>query len=377
MANKRDICVWSIIHSPHMIGMLEELVVLGYRVTYIAFSELPESRASIGWKGISSKGVRLLDINKEILANHGDCISEFGVNILCGLRGCNSHRRLVNIFKQRGLKFWLMLESPDFNGSLGWLRQLYYDYLFFLNRKIIIGVLSIGESFTRSIKHKVSQSIPVFEFAYFVPEVCNLEVSLPKLKKIQQEGVTNFLFVGELINRKRVDLILHAISSMPNARLTIIGDGIQASELYDLGNCMAPGRINWMGSIPMGRVREIMRKHDCLLIPSRHDGWGVVVTESLLTGTPVIVSNRCGSAGIIKPSFNGYVFDYSKPSDLFQKMKMFVDHSVEFEKRRKIIENQAQLLSAINGANYLNDIIERGLVDEVTPPWRSKALNEN
>ena len=35
----------------------------------------------------------------------------------------------------------------------------------------------------------------------------------------------------------------------------------------------------------MSKVYSIIRQSDCLVLPSRFDGWGAVVTESLMIGT--------------------------------------------------------------------------------------------
>ena len=47
---------------------------------------------------------------------------------------------------------------------------------------------------------------------------------------------------------------------------------------------------------------------DLLALPSRWDGWGLVVNEALAVGVPVIASNACGASDLIRQDVNGYVF---------------------------------------------------------------------
>jgi glycosyltransferase involved in cell wall biosynthesis len=46
---------------------------------------------------------------------------------------------------------------------------------------------------------------------------------------------------------------------------------------------------------------------DALLLPSRFDGWGLVVHEGLASGMPVVVSDACGAADLIESSGCGKV----------------------------------------------------------------------
>ena len=58
----------------------------------------------------------------------------------------------------------------------------------------------------------------------------------------------------------------------------------------------------------MNDIPHLMSSADCLILPSRHDGWGAVVSEALMVGTPVICSDACGSAGVVHASGVGGVF---------------------------------------------------------------------
>jgi glycosyltransferase involved in cell wall biosynthesis len=61
--------------------------------------------------------------------------------------------------------------------------------------------------------------------------------------------------------------------------------------------------IMYKGQIPFGEAQVTMASYDLALVPSRYDGWGVVVNEAILAGTPVICSDEVG-AGILVDKFS-------------------------------------------------------------------------
>ena len=52
---------------------------------------------------------------------------------------------------------------------------------------------------------------------------------------------------------------------------------------------------------------EIFAAADIFVLPSRHDGWGVVVNEALGAGLPIIVSDRVGARDLVENGCNGFV----------------------------------------------------------------------
>jgi glycosyltransferase involved in cell wall biosynthesis len=64
------------------------------------------------------------------------------------------------------------------------------------------------------------------------------------------------------------------------------------------------------------------------VLPSKgpQETWGLSVNEALASGTPVIVSDKCGSSkDLVKKNINGLVFKSGDSQDLLQKMDMMCD----------------------------------------------------
>jgi glycosyltransferase involved in cell wall biosynthesis len=129
-----------------------------------------------------------------------------------------------------------------------------------------------------------------------------------------------------LIVRKRVDLLLQAFSQLdlPTARLRIIGKGDQEPHLLELAHQLdIAERVSFSQGMPNADIVAAMAAADVLVLPSRFDGWGAVVNEALMVGTPVISSDRCGASDVIENGSNGYVFEAGNAHALLERLQCF------------------------------------------------------
>ena len=93
----------------------------------------------------------------------------------------------------------------------------------------------------------------------------------------------------------------------PTVRLKIMGDGslehILRLQLSALGK-----RVEFLGFRDWSELPAIYADADVLCVPSRYDGWGMVVPEGLAAGLPVIATNRMGAAlDLVQNGVNGWI----------------------------------------------------------------------
>jgi glycosyltransferase involved in cell wall biosynthesis len=141
-----------------------------------------------------------------------------------------------------------------------------------------------------------------------------------------QRDHKEILYVGQLILRKRVDLLLTAFSQLdvPSARLRIIGKGKEEQNLKKLANQLdITDRVSYSQGMPNAEIVAAMASADVLVLPSKFDGWGAVVNEALMVGTPVICSDRCGASDVIENGRNGYVFEAGNARALLDRLRSF------------------------------------------------------
>jgi glycosyltransferase involved in cell wall biosynthesis len=120
-------------------------------------------------------------------------------------------------------------------------------------------------------------------------------------------------FVGELIERKRVDLLLEALAAPGIASqawtLDVVGDGPERSRLAAQATRLGFGaRVGFVGAVDRDRARQALETLDVVVLPSRFEGWGAVVNEAMEAGVAVIASDAVGSARMFEPGRSGLVF---------------------------------------------------------------------
>jgi len=153
----------------------------------------------------------------------------------------------------------------------------------------------------------------LFPFGYFVPKM-----SVP-VHQPEQADHLRLVFVAALLKRKGLDIAIRAVQRLNR-------DGIQATlDVYGSGDpaeFMPPTSetVAYKGVIPTEQAQSVIAHYDALILPSRHDGWGVVVNESLLQGVPVIVSDSVGAKCLVEFNGAGLVFENENVEDLVERL---------------------------------------------------------
>jgi glycosyltransferase involved in cell wall biosynthesis len=105
------------------------------------------------------------------------------------------------------------------------------------------------------------------------------------------------LFVGRLIARKGLDVLLRAIAgASPAVHLVVIGDGPELAGLQALASELGLGdRMQWLGRRSNTEARYWMAQAMALLVPSEFEQWGLVVNEAWMAPTLVLGSDTVGA----------------------------------------------------------------------------------
>ncbi len=130
------------------------------------------------------------------------------------------------------------------------------------------------------------------------------------------EGPIRLGFVGRFDRQKGIQVLLEAFgaTSRDDLRLDLIGWSYLGDAKLD-GADNDP-RIKLVGRVAPDKVDEAYRSFDCLIVPSRFEGFGLVVAEAMRNGCPVIVSNRQALPFLVIPGFNGEIFTFEHPDTL-------------------------------------------------------------
>ena len=122
------------------------------------------------------------------------------------------------------------------------------------------------------------------------------------------------LWVGRLLNWKRVDTIVRAVgehaklqrvnASLPTITLDIYGGGPAEAHLRKVA-AQYGDAVTFHPPVPIDEVRRLMREHDVYVLASNgYEGWGAVVSEALEEGMKVLGTYEAGSSATMLPEEN-------------------------------------------------------------------------
>jgi len=131
------------------------------------------------------------------------------------------------------------------------------------------------------------------------------------------------VFAGRHIPEKRVPALVPALAlareSIPDLRGTIFGDGPDRTKVLE--SIVANGLedvVEAPGFVPGERVDTAIAHALCLAVPSRREGYGLVVLEAMSQGTPavVVLDDDSAAAEFVVDGENGFVAQSASAEDL-------------------------------------------------------------
>ncbi|MCB0396241.1 MAG: glycosyltransferase [Flavobacteriales bacterium] len=127
-------------------------------------------------------------------------------------------------------------------------------------------------------------------------------------RKFYDEGrdkTIDFLFVGKFVENKGVHLLLEIISRMndPSVSFGFVGVGKFKEQVEQMAEKQ---NVTYFGAVDQDGLRKLYSASRFLVLPAEKEGFGLVVSEAMFCGTPVIATRVGGIAGQIKDGFNGF-----------------------------------------------------------------------
>ncbi len=265
-------------------------------------------------------------------------------------------------------RYVIMAESPVMLGWRGPLRRIKSAWHYWPRRRRMLGLLAMGMI---AEKFYAGVGIPenrIYPYAYQSP------LSSDTAEAAQAD--CRLVYFGQLSYRKGVDILLKALAGIRLPfQLDVIGDGSERSSLEMLAwQHGLEGKINFVGTLPSAELQRRLPSYALSIVPSRFDGWGMAVNESLQAGVPVLVSDHVGAAELVSASGAGMVY----PAESAQKLAELIqarllDPSLLSQERSAALAYRHKLQPQVIGG-YLKDSLEHmiGLrPSKPSPPWRA------
>lgn len=161
------------------------------------------------------------------------------------------------------------------------------------------------------------------------------------VERSQEES--RFVFIGRIDNfQKRLDVLLRALAEVSGAwRLDIVGEGPDQPMVQGIADLLGiSGRLVWHGW--QEDPWSVIGTATSLILPSDHEGFGLVLVEALARGIPVIATRCAGPLEIVEPGINGWLFDPGASGQLEILLGRIVDRSEPLPEPRACIASASR-----------------------------------
>ncbi|MCG8672711.1 MAG: glycosyltransferase [Pseudomonadales bacterium] len=365
------IVFWRISYSPHMDSLFGELrkLVGEENVRVVYFEHLRDERIAQGWvESISGSPYTLLQPNERQLVDLLSLDNKDVIHVFTGILYYKPMRKIFYRLRRTACKKVILSEGREFTGLKGKLRWLQSYWIEARNKRYLHKVLAYGHRGVATYRAIGVEPEKIHSFAYVVD---SMENNLLSDGGVEECSLVHLGVIGRLIPLKRVDLVIKSLSFLASDdwKLTIIGDGEERKSLEAMLVALgiSQDKVSFTGVLPNEDVKAMMKCFDYTLFPSNGDGWGAVVNESLLAGTPVICSRYPGAADLIHDGFNGWTFD-TDSEEQFQDIlsKVIEDGPIEATKRQSI-KDWSKCITSPEVAKYFIEIMKDNKSD---PSWK-------
>lgn len=192
----------------------------------------------------------------------------------------NENQAIYNSFA-RLIGFKTITTFHDFMGlnSKG-IHRIYFKIVYKMASKsdhIVCNSTKTKEEFKRIIGQKNKNVHLIYPF------------HLPQEKFKRKEKTKIIGFIGSLQKRKRPDFLIKIAEKNPSYKIEIWGKGELKNNLRR--NILKKGLKNifLMGYAPYDKMNNIYNKFDVFIFPTKEEGLGLPIIESLMNQTPVII----------------------------------------------------------------------------------------
>lgn len=169
--------------------------------------------------------------------------------------------------------------------------------------------------------------------------VLPMGLSVPsRLKSFPKEVKPTCIFVGRLSKTKGIEDTIETMrivrGHVPNIQLWIVGQGDKGylENLKSYVRKLSMGEsVKFYGYVSERKKFELMSKAHLILVSSVKEGWGLIVPEAGMVGTPTVAYNVSGLRDIITHGKNGLLCEPT-PVAMAEMVKKILDDDKYYKK---------------------------------------------
>ena len=206
------------------------------------------------------------------------------------------------------IKGWKYVISP--RGMLS--PYTYYSSVLKRILHFLLGNMLLKSSVIHATSSDEALKIEDLNSKYIIKVIPNfVKLETPILTK-SLNRTNQLLFLSRIHPKKGLDILIKSLPFLAfDYHLNIVGDGdsIYIESLKCLAEALnIQNKISWHGSIYGDRKFEMYAQADIMILPSHDENFANNVLESLLMGTPVIITENVGLATFVIQNNLGFVY---------------------------------------------------------------------
>ncbi|HGS4561278.1 TPA: glycosyltransferase [Vibrio cholerae] len=150
-----------------------------------------------------------------------------------------------------------------------------------------------------------------------------------------------FIYVGQLISRKRVIETIESVSRLSlkkSVHLLIAGTGPLEEQMKKRANELGFEDITFCGYTEGDRLAQLYVASDALILLSDDEPWGMVINESLLFNCLIYATRTVAAAVELKETNNGIILLSSETDDLEVNISIPLNRKVNVPTPRSMAE---------------------------------------
>jgi glycosyltransferase involved in cell wall biosynthesis len=138
------------------------------------------------------------------------------------------------------------------------------------------------------------------------------------------------VYLGRLSTEKGVEILLDAVTGLPDLRVKIAGDGPQTGVLQTIARQQGLQQVEFLGRVVGDEKWELLRNATAVVVPSVwYEAFPFAPLESMGVGTPVLASDLGSLLYVVEDGKSGLLFRAGDSQDLREKLAWLVQHPSE------------------------------------------------
>lgn len=202
--------------------------------------------------------------------------------------------------------------------AIGWFGG-YYDLKYYARCDAFVGV-------THDIRDSIVQRGAPAERVFTVHTFGTLPDSPPvnRADLRTPETAIVLLALSRMHPKKGIDLILQAMTALPQHYLWLAGDGPELETYTRLAHTLGVAeRVRFLGW--RTDRKALLEGCDICVLPSRYEPFGTVIVEAWSMGKPLVSSRAAGARQYVRDGHNGLLFEIDDLDGLVNAIQRLSD----------------------------------------------------